>query len=98
MTDKLEDRELCDLTLVDPTVAIVECIDGLGCTVYAEGRVLPPWASNLAEELVGIHMHQGAVITSETEAQYFVMKRGETTERLKVLRGPLKADELRAAL
>ena len=97
MTDKLQDRELCDLTRVDPSVAVAECIDGLGCTVYAEGRALPPWASNQVEELVGIYMRQGAIIPSQAEPQYFVLNRDETTERLKVLRGPLKADELRAA-
>lgn len=98
MTNQLQEQELLSLTLGDSTVAVAECIEGLGCAVYSEGKVLPPWASKLAEELVGVHVRQGTVITSQVEAQYFVLKRDKTNEEFKVLRGPLNSDELRATL
>jgi len=97
MTRKLG-LELCDLTSKDESIAIAECVDGLGCTVYADGQILAPWASNKVEELVGIYVRHGAFITNQTEPLYFILKREKLTGGFRVLHGPLKSDELGATL
>ncbi|MGC2422209.1 MAG: hypothetical protein WA405_11250 [Candidatus Acidiferrales bacterium] len=97
MTDKLDDARLCELTGVDSSFALAECIDGLGCTVYAGGEQLTaPWASYKVQELVGVHVRDRAVIGTQTKPQYFVLKRDQETDSFGLLHGPLGADELLA--
>lgn len=99
MVGQLNDSELCDLTKVAESPAVAQCIGGLGCSVYAGGKELPDWASKEVEELVGIHFRDGAAITSlGSEAKYFILNLEEDTEKFTILRGPLTANELRAAL
>lgn len=99
MTDKLDDAELCELTRAHPSIAIAECIDGLGCTVHAGGReIVAPWICYKVMDLVGMHILNGALITSRTHAAYFVLKYDREREEFQVLHGPVTADGLRAEL
>jgi hypothetical protein len=94
MADKLTDLKLSELTSAAQSTVVGECIDGLGCNVYAGGEELPPWASHKVEELVGIYVRDKAVITTSSEPQYFILKFDDSTNEFTVLRGPLSADEL----
>ena len=96
MSDKLDEAQLSELTGADPSIAIAECIEGLGCAVYANGSELPPWVSYRVQELVGIHMCDGAVISTQTKIRYFILKPDQETESFDVLYGPLRADEVLA--
>jgi len=97
MTDKLDDAELCELTGADTAIALAECIDGLGCTVYADGRELTPtWISYKVQELVGIHVDDRAVVTTGTKPKYFILKHDKVADSFELLHGPLSADELLA--
>ena len=99
MVDPLDDSELCDLTRAGDSTAVAQCINGLGCSVYAGGKELPDWASKEVEELVGIQFRNGVAVTSlGSEARYFILNRDEDTEKFTVFRGPLSAEELRVAL
>jgi hypothetical protein len=96
MDDKLTEPELCGLTSADQSAAIAECIDGLGCCVYAGGKeLLKPWASQKVEELVGIFLRDNAFITTNSAPQYFVLKFDDSSDEFTVLRGPLTADAFR---
>src|SRR5258708_1008074 len=95
--DKLSDSQLCGLTSADESTVVAECIDGLGCVVYARGKELPPWAGNKLEELVDIYARDKAVITTSSEPQYFILRRDEKDD-FSVLRGPLNAAGLRGIL
>jgi hypothetical protein len=94
MIDKLSDPELCGLTSADESTVVAECIDGLGCVVYGGGKELPPWAGNKVEELVDIYVRDKALITTNSEPQYFILKRDDKDD-FSVLRGPLNAADLR---
>jgi hypothetical protein len=98
MADKFTESELRELTNGDETTAVAECIEGLGCSVYAGGKELPPWASNKVEELVGIYVRDKAVITSSTDPDYFILKLDDSRDDFTVLRGPLNAHDLAARL
>ncbi len=99
MVDRLDHSELCELTRAGDSTAVAQCINGLGCSVYAGGKELPDWASKEVEELVGIQFRNGVAVTSlGSEARYFILNRDEDTEKFTVLRGPLSAEELRVAL
>ena len=93
MTDEVTESELRRLTSADQSTAVAQCIDGLGCAVYAGGKELPPWASHKVQELVGIYVYDKAITTS-SEAQYFILKFDDSTNNFTILRGPLSADEL----
>jgi hypothetical protein len=95
--DKLIDSELCGLTSADESTVVAECINGLGCVVYAGGKELPPWADNKVEELVDISLRNQAVVTTRSEAQYFILRRDDKDD-FSVLRGPLNASDLLAIL
>lgn len=101
MTYKVDEAALCELTAGgDSPVAIAECIEGLGCTVYAGGAELSdPWASHTVEELVGIRLVNGAIIGTHTQAQYFIVKRNdEDSASFELVKGPLDADQLSTEL
>ncbi len=76
---------------------MAECIDGIGCSVYAEGRELPPWASDQVQELVDSPVRNGAVLTSGQEPTYFILRKDET-DHFDLLYGPLSATDLVARL
>ncbi len=95
MADKLTESELRELTSGDETTAVAECIEGLGCSVYAGGSEMPPWASYKVEELVGSHVRDKAVITSSIDPHYFILKLDDSRDEFTMLRGPLSADGLR---
>lgn len=97
MIDKLSDPELYGLTSANESTVVAECMDGLGCVVYAGGKELPPWADNKVEELVDIYRRNQAVVTTRSEAEYFILNRDDKDD-FSVLRGPLNAADLRAIL
>ncbi len=95
MIEQLEESELREITRLNGKVALAQCIEGLGCSVYADGEPLPPWASYRAEELTESHVREGAVITNQSAPRYFVLSWDKDMEELTLPRGPLSADELR---
>jgi len=97
MDDELTDSELAALTSTNSSTAVAVCVEGLGCTVWAGGKALPPWADEKAAELVGIY-RRNAVITTKSATQYFVLNYDEDREAFAVSRGPLSAAEVRAVL
>jgi hypothetical protein len=98
MTDKLDDAELRELTESNTSIAVAECIQELGCcSVFASGRELTaPWVNRKVEELVDIHVRDGAVISTQTRPQYFILKHDQEAESFELLQGPLSADDIRA--
>ena len=99
MSAQLDPSELCDITRGKPFVAVAESIEGLGCSVYADGRELAvPWVNRKVEDLVNSPVQNGTLLTSETAVRYFILKRDPELEEFAILTGPLNADEVRPAL
>lgn len=94
MDETVAENRLKEFTSKNHGLAVAECIEGLGCSVYADGEMLV-WAGPQVEALVGIPLENGAVITNETAAQYFLL-RWDGIREFSASRGPLSADELRA--
>jgi hypothetical protein len=95
MADKIDERQLREFTSADSSIAIAECVEGIGCTVYADGKeLLAPWASRIVEESVGIHVIHGGILGTRLSPLYFVLKHDREIDSFEVLRGPLSADEL----
>jgi hypothetical protein len=87
------ESQIIELTRSSPTVAVAECIDGIGCSVYAKGRELPPWASHKVQELVGSPVKNGVLLTSAIEPTYFILSKDDT-DQFDLVLGPLSATEL----
>jgi len=91
------ESELKDLirnfTAANPEVAIAESTEDFGCTVYARGTEMLAWASHKVEELVAVHLRNGAVITTRHESVYFLLSKDEA-ENFQLIHGPLKPSEL----
>ncbi len=99
MTEQLDQSDLCDITKGNPSISIAESIEGLGCSVYADGRELAePWINRKVENLVNSPIQNEAVLTSETATRYFVLKRDPELDEFAVMAGPLRAEEVRPAL
>ena len=96
MGDELEDSELCELTSHNGEIAIARCVDGLGCSVFANGNELPAWASQKVEELLQMSVRDQAVMTTQTRTEYFVLNWNKDSDDFALKDGPLTADELRA--
>jgi hypothetical protein len=98
MDDELTDSELAALISTNSSTAIAMCVEGLGCTVWAGGKALPPWADEKAAELVGIYTRNSAIVTTKSTTQYFLLNYDENREEFSVARGPLGGAEVRAVL
>lgn len=98
MDDELTDQELAELISTSSSAAVAVCVEGLGCTVWAGGKALPPWADERVAELVGIFRRNSAVITTKSVTQYFVLNYDQSSEEFSVRRGFLSAAEVRAVL
>ncbi len=97
MTDKLDDAKLCELTRADTSLAIAECIDGLGCTVYEGGKELTAsWVSHMVEGLVGVHVSNEAIVGTQTKARYFILTRNQQNDSFQLALGPFNPDDLAA--
>jgi hypothetical protein len=97
MNDSIDERGLCAMTRSNRSIAIAESVEGLGCSVYADGGMMASWASYQIEEFVGVHIHNGALVTTQSSTRYFLLRRDLDTERFEFLSGPLTADELTSA-
>lgn len=93
--NELTESELCEMTSHSESTAIAQCVEGLGCSVFADGRVLAPWASYKVEQLLEIYPRDAAVVTTRSETQYFVLSHDKDNEEFIILRGPLDDDGLR---
>lgn len=95
MIDKLADQCLFELTRGNTSIVVAECISGLGCSLYAEGReLIEPWAADKVANLVGARVCDDSLISNQTRVEYFVLNRDQESEEFEVLEGPLTSDEL----
>jgi hypothetical protein len=92
METQLE-NQILEFTLLSRETAVAECVQDLGCSVYAGGEELPAWASHQVGELLNIRLRDGAPMTTGHSTKYFIL-RADATDHFELLHGPMTALEL----